>query len=78
MPWKRRQTMPSILSAYPLPAVALATLGAVCAITRGLAWIVIAVRAREADLPAIARALGSSYIAISRSRTSSEGTVSPN
>jgi hypothetical protein len=63
----------------PLPVVAPATLGAVCAITRGLAWIVIviAIHAREADLPAIARALGSSYIAITRHRTSSEGNVSP-
>ena len=69
--------MPSILAAYPLLIVALATLWAVCAIIRGLAWIVIAVRARETDLPAIARAHGSSHIAISRHRTSSEETVSP-
>jgi hypothetical protein len=77
MPWKRRQAMPSILSAYPLPVVVLATLGAVCAITRGLAWIVIAVRARKTDLPAIARALGSARVAFGRDGTSREGSVPP-
>lgn len=68
------------ISDIPLPITVLAIVAALGVVLRWLVWAVLVIRANRADLPAIARALGSSSRAlpIGRQNTAQgDDTVSP-